>query len=323
MTVFIVLPSLAALVLLLSLGCFFMAFYAPRSKKPPKEEYPIPKGDIYEPFRGVMTQWMKEVRAMVHEDCSITSFDGLKLCGKYYACKPGAVTEIMFHGYRGSAERDLCGGVQRAFALGRNVLIVDQRTSGSSDGHVITFGIKESRDCLDWVDFAVRRFGPDVRIILTGISMGATTVLMAAGHELPKQVIGVLADCGFTSAKAIIHKVIRQLHLPPALLYPLVKLAARLWGGFDPEADSALAAMKRCTVPVIFIHGEADDFVPCSMSRENYETCITRKQLVTVPGAGHGLAYPVDPDRYLQVLGEFFGDHPDTAKKSANPEITA
>ena len=300
---------LAALVLVLAIAllCFHMAFYVPKHGPIDPNEYPIPDGDIYEPFRDRMVNWMKQTRKLPHQDFEITSFDGLKLHGRYYEYEPGAPIELMFHGYRGNAERDLCGGVQRCFALKRSAFLVDQRASGRSEGNVITFGIKEHKDCLKWVDFLVEHFGPDVKIILTGISMGASTVLMAAGNPLPPQVKGVLADCGFTSAKAIMQEVIRQMKLPPKLLYPFVRLAARLFGKFDLEEDSALEAVKRATVPIIFLHGDNDDFVPCSMSRENFDACASRKQLALISGAGHGLAYPMDKQSYLKALDDFFG----------------
>ena len=244
---------------------------------------------------------------MPHEDFWITSFDGLKLHGKFYEYAPGAPIELMFHGYKGNSDRDLCGGVQRCFKLGRSCLLVDQRASSASEGHIITFGIKEHRDCHAWIDFMVAHFGEEVQIILTGISMGASTVLMAAGSPLPPQVKGVLADCGFSTANAIIRKVIRQLKLPPRLMYPFVRLGARIFGGFDLEAYSALEAVKTASVPIIFFHGEADDFVPYEMSKANFDACTSRKQLVTTPGAGHGLCYPIDPPGYLQALRDFFG----------------
>ena len=137
--------------------------------------------------------------------------------------------------------------------------------------------------------------------------MGASTVLMAAGRKLPKTVIGVLADCGYSSQKEIIKKVIRQLKLPADMLYPFVKLGARIFGKFNLEEITPLEAVKRATVPIIFFHGENDDFVPCQMSRELYEACTSRKKLVTVPEAGHGLSYPVQPQAYLSALREFFG----------------
>ena len=298
---------IAIAILLISYACFRMAFYVPKKEIVAPDDYNIPPGEIYEPFRDIMVQWMKESRQLPSESVSIRSFDGLTLYGKYYEYAPGAPIELMFHGYRGSAERDLCGGVQRCFQLGRSALVVDQRASGRSDGKVISFGINESKDCHSWIAFMLEHFGPDVKILLTGISMGAATVLMAAGSELPRNVIGVLADCGYTSPQAIIKKVIRQMGLPADLAYPFVKLGAKLYGGFDLDAASPIEAVKKCSVPVIFYHGETDDFVPCEMSKENYDACASQKKLVTIPNAGHGLCFPVDQKLYLQELADFFG----------------
>ena len=240
----------------------------------------------------------------------------MRLTAKYYEYAPGAPIELMFHGYRGNAERDLSGGVQRCFQVGRSAFVVDQRCCGDSDGSTITFGIKEHRDCLSWVDFAINHFGPDVKLVLTGISMGASTVVMAAGKPLPHNVIGVLADCGFSSAKEIIKTVIRQMGLPADLSYPFVRLGAKLYGRFDLEEYTPLEALKTCTLPVIFYHGETDDFVPCDMSREMYSAYAGKKALITIPNAGHGLSYPVDPAHYLQTLRDFFG--PEGSAKEFN-----
>ena len=296
---------IVAVVFILAYVCYRMAFYVKRRKSVSDDMFEMPGGEIYEPFRESMEKWAKETREMPHEEFSITSFDGLKLYGKYYECKKGAPIELMFHGYRGSAQRDLSGGVQRCFALERNALIVDQRCSGKSDGKVITFGVNEHKDCLKWVDFMVNHFGDDVKIIITGISMGAATVLMAAGQTLPKNVIGALADCGYNSAKDIIKKVIKQLGLPASISYFFVKLGARIYGHFDLEETSPEQALKNCTIPVIFFHGEDDEFVPCEMSKINYSVCKSEKMIVTVKGAGHGLSYLVDPEKYLTSLKEF------------------
>ncbi|MBE6941098.1 MAG: alpha/beta hydrolase [Ruminococcaceae bacterium] len=286
--------------------CFRMAFYNPKPKPADPEFIDLPQGSIYKPYHDLMTQWTRETRQLPHEKMSIKTFDGLTLHAKYYEHTPGAPIELMFHGYRGTAERDLSGAVQRCFALGRSALIVDQRACSASEGRVITFGIREHRDCLRWVDFAVKRFGPDCKILLTGISMGATTVLMAAGKPLPPNVVGVLADCGFSSAKEIIQHVIRRMKLPPRLGYFFVRLGARLYGGFDPESYSALEAAPNIRVPVLFFHGLDDRFVPCCMSQQNYDACTAPKKLVTVPGAGHGLSYLLDTEGYFQAVREFF-----------------
>ena len=286
--------------------CFRKAFYVSRRKPVDPELFDLPDGKIYEPYWESMKRWTQETRTMPHRDFHITSFDGLDLYGKYYEFSPDAPMELMFHGYRGSAERDLSGAVQRCFKLGHNALIVDQRCSGRSGGNVITFGILEHKDCLAWVDFVCRHFGSDTKILLTGISMGASTVMMAGGAHLPENVIGILADCGYTSPKEIICKVIRQMGLPAKLAYPFVKLGARLFGGFSLEENSPIEAMVRCRVPVLFFHGEDDRYVPCQMSWDNYTACAARKKLVTVPAAGHGLSYLLATETYLSAVKEFF-----------------
>lgn len=311
---FLILAGLLLIVLAISYICFVITFRVPKNDPVKNEEYPIPVGDIYEPWRDVMVAWMTQTRALPHTDVSIRSFDGLTLRGKYYEFAPGAPVELMMHGYRGAAERDLCGGVQRCFALGHSALVVDQRGCGLSEGSVITFGVRESKDCLSWVEYLIQAYGKDVKILLTGISMGASTVLMAGGQPLPENVIGILADCGYTSARDIIKEVIRALRLPPNLAYPFVRLGAWLFGRFNLEEDSAIEAVKRCRIPVIFFHGEADDFVPCRMSIENYNACASEKKLVTISDAGHGLSYLIDPHRYLMEMSAFFADPtpPDT-----------
>ena len=301
----IIIAGLGLLFLLVLWGCYLLTFRGWPEKPLKDGEYDLPPGKIYRPHHEKMKQWQDEARHIPCRECYIRSFDGLKLHARYYEYTPGAPIELMFHGYRGTAGRDLCGGIQRCFSLKKNVLLVDQRTSGESEGRTITFGVNESRDCLSWVEFLVDTFGPEVKIILTGISMGAATVLMAAARGLPSNVIGILADCGYTSARDIIRKVIRQLKLPVSVMYPLVKLSAKVFGRFDLEELSPMEAMKSCTIPVVFIHGEDDDFVPCDMSRQNYEACAAPKTIFTVPGAGHGLAYVIDPEGYLNTLNEF------------------
>ena len=300
----IVLAALVLLLLGLCFVCYCLAFYSPTRKPLGEDEFRYPQGKIYEPYLEKMNGWMREARNMPHERVSVQSDDGLTLRGKLYEYAPGAIIELMFHGYRSDSERDMCGGVQRCRRLGRSALIVDQRGCGASDGHTITFGIKERKDCLKWVDFLIQKYGKDVRIVLTGISMGASTVMMAGGLELPENVVGIIADCGFSSPKEIIQKVMKQIHVPAKLLYPFVKLGARIFGSFNPEETSCTEAMKICKVPVFFAHGEADAFVPYEMSVKNYEACTAPKKLLNVPEAGHGLCYMLSPEDYRRALLE-------------------
>ena len=297
---------IAVLLLIGCIVCFYMTFYEPRTKKNQSAKAILPPGELYAPFRAVTRQWAEEIRAMDCKEFYARSFDGLQLYARYFEYKKGAPIELMFHGYRGSAERDLAGGVRRAFAVGHSVMLIDQRTSGKSEGKVISFGVNESRDCLAWVQKTIEEFGADVKIILTGISMGAATVLNAAGQPLPPNVVGVLSDCGYTSAKEIIQKTIRDMKLPLRLLYPLVRLSAKWFGKFDPEEFSPIEAVKNIKVPTIFFHGDADDYVPAEMSQRNYENCASKKKIYYIKGAGHGLAYPVAPEEYVAEMKAFF-----------------
>ena len=303
----IILILILAAILGASIYCYYRMFHVTR--RPPAAEedrYDIPPGEEYESFREDMIGWTDMVRAYPHEEFSIQSFDGLTLRAKFYEYKPGSPIELMFHGYKGNAERDLNGGVERCFKLGHSAMLIDHRASGYSEGNVVTFGILEKRDCLRWVDFAVEHFGPDCKLILTGISMGAATVMMAAGEELPPQVKYVLADCGYTSPKEIISKVMVDLKFNPKLFYPCAKLSAKVFGHFDLDECSPMEAMGKCKVPVVFAQGDADDFVPYDMSVRLHETCTSEhKKLITIPGAGHGLAFPVGRDAYVSALAEF------------------
>ena len=301
----IALLAVILITLAIAFYCYKRIFYSKERIPLKEDEFELPEGEIYEVFRKEMIDWVKMSRSMPHEDVSVTSFDGLTLRGKYYECQKGAPIELLFHGYRGNSERDLSGGIERCFALQRNALIIDQRASGRSDGNVITFGIKERLDCLKWIEFAIEKFGKDSKIILTGISMGAATVMMAAGEKLPKNVVCVLADCGYTSPKEIIEKVIRDMKLPAGLVMPFVKLGARVFGHFNLVETSPMEAVKRTNIPIIFIHGKSDDFIPWQMSQRLHDNCNSTKSFTTIPGAGHGLAYPVNKEAYLQALRDF------------------
>jgi len=135
--------------------------------------------------------------------------------------------------------------------------------------------------------------------------MGAATVIMAAEDDLPENVKFVLADCGYSSAKKIIMKVIGEMGLPPKLVYPFVKLGARIFGGFDLEETSPIEAVRKIKIPIIFVHGDADAFVPFEMSSEMYEACpLAQKRLIKIKNAGHGLAYPVAREQYVESLRE-------------------
>ena len=248
---------------------------------------------------------MEQLKEITAEDVFINSFDGLKLHGRYYHAKDGAPLDIQFHGYNGNAMRDFCGGNKISRESGHNSLLIDQRAHGMSRGKTISFGINERKDCLSWVRYAVERFGEDTEIVLSGVSMGAATVLMASDLGLPKNVKAIVADCGYSSPKAIINKVMRDSGLPDKLMYPFVWLGAMVFGKFNLTESSAVSAVSESDVPILIIHGGADDFVPCYMAEEIYKACRSEKKLLIVPGAGHGMSYLVDKDLYEKTVKDF------------------
>lgn len=282
-----------------------IAFYAPYKDR---DAIPATSGAQYDPYREVMKLIYHQLADREYEDVYITSRDGLRLHGRYYHVRDGAPIDIGFHGYRSCSLTDFSGGAELCFELKHNLLLVDQRAHGKSEGKTITFGILERYDCLDWVDWALDRFGEATQILLYGISMGASTVLMASELPLPQSVKGIIADCPYCSPVRIICKVSDGMRIPAKLVRPFLILGAWLYGGFRLCETDAAAAVKNSRVPILIIHGEADSFVPCEMSAEVMDACPERIQRHTFPGAEHGISYLVDKDRYSRIVKEFIGN---------------
>ena len=303
MIIIILLVLLLIALLMISFYTYRMVFYSAKGQEEPL--YHLPQGSQYEKHHPNIQKSIDEMLALPFEAVYITSFDGTKLYARYYHVRDGAPLQIQFHGYKSSSTLDFCGGCKLARKLGHNALIVDQRAHGKSEGNTITFGIKERRDCLCWINYARERFGENIPIILSGLSMGAATVLMATDLELPDNVIGIIADCPYSSPKEIIQKVSRDLHLPPGLVFPFIRLGAFLFGHFNLMEGSAITALNHAKIPVLLIHGEDDRFVPCEMSKELQAACASPFTLVTIPDAGHGLCYLTDPVLYEEATMKF------------------
>ena len=244
------------------------------------------------------------------EDISIRARDGETLVGHLYRAPHARRTIVAMHGWRSSYASDF--GIISPFWHGEacNVLYAEQRGQNNSGGQYMSFGLIERYDCLDWIGFINNTNLSHLPIYLGGISMGATTVLMAAGSSLPDNVAGVIADCGFTSMHAIWKHVVRNnLHLGYGGVRSLVAdqmCKKRIHMG--TKDYSTLEAMKHCRVPVLFIHGSDDTFVPIEMTYDNYKACTAEKRLLVVPGAQHGLSYVINREGYEAAVREFFRD---------------
>ncbi|MBO4873578.1 MAG: alpha/beta fold hydrolase [Lachnospiraceae bacterium] len=308
---------LFAILCLLTLSAAFLIFrltlYSPNKSQ--NDDHTLYDSDQIRPYRAKVLTMIDELNAIPFETHTIRSFDGLTLYGRYYHQTDGAPLAICFHGYRGTPSRDFSGGIRIYREQGFNILMAEQRGHKRSEGHRITLGVKERQDCLDWVRYAAAHFGENTPIVLGGISMGAATVLMASALDLPGNVKGIIADCPFTSPKEIMLKVAGGMGFPRGPVYPFIWLAARLFGGFSPTAADSREAVKAAKIPILLIHGEADHFVPCGMSREIAAAAPEKIAFHTFPDAGHGLSFLTDPQRYQQIVTDFldrvltFADH--------------
>ena len=291
----VLLLIILALVLAVAWICIYVfktCFYSPKDR--PEDPYTLIPGKQYQDLGEIIIACTRAIDKTPCEFVNTHSHDGLKLSARYYHTADDAPTVIVFHGYRGNALRDGAGGFALSKRLGFNVLVPDQRAHARSQGNVISFGINERQDVLTWIHY----IGPDKPIILAGLSMGAATVLMASNLDLPENVVCIMADCPYDSPAGIIKKVCTDRRFPEKLVYPFIKLTARVMGRFDLEAASAAEAVKNANVPILLFHGEEDRFVPCEMSKRIAAVCASPVQLEIFPGDGHGLCYMVDPIRY-------------------------
>ena len=305
MALFLIILAIVLIVLLASGFVVFNMAYKP-SKDRDVDYYHLPNNPQYEPYKAKSNKLTEELVAIPYEEVWIDSFDGLKLHGRYYHVQDGAPLQIEFHGYHGNAYRDFCGGNRIAREAGHNTLLIDERGHGKSEGKAITFGINERKDAKAWAEYASKRFGESQKIILAGVSMGAATVLMASQLDLPKNVVGIMADCPFSSPVDIILKVSREKGLPKAVVYPLMFVASIVFGKFNIGAASPYKAVQNTKLPILIIHGTADNYVPYDMSVKMKNANPDGVDFLSVEGAGHGLSYMLDTDAYENAVKSFF-----------------
>lgn len=259
--------------------------------------------DRYIPTIRAAKEWLAE---QPQEEVWVTSEDGLKLFGRFFPCGSSAKTVLCFHGYTSEGLNDYSTLARFYLEQGFNLLIVDERAHGRSEGTYIGFGCLDRRDAKIWIDYLVERMGEDSSILLHGDSMGAATVLMTTGLTLPKQVKAAVSDCAFTSAWEVFTAVLKNMYHLPA--FPIMQIANRMVkknAGYELDECNARREVKKAQVPILFIHGKNDTFVPCSMVYELYEACRTEKKLVVIDGAGHVESCYKNPEKYEEAIRSF------------------
>lgn len=256
--------------------------------------------------------WREWVDNQDFEHWEMTSYDGLELKGYYLPAKePTNKTVVLAHGYLGNARDMGLYGQYYYEELGYNIFTADMRGHGNSGGDYIGFGWHDRLDYIDWMDKIIEKTGDDTEIVMHGVSMGASTVLMASGEkDLQPNVKAVVADSPYTSVYDMFdYQLERMFHLPAFPILPSTSVVTKMKAGYSLSEASALDQVKKAEVPILYIHGNADTFVPTKMTEELLENTKSEAEMITFDGAGHGEAFVTQEDRYVSKLNEFLEKH--------------
>ena len=305
MRVFIIVISIVLTLIFLFFLITFLfyrfVFYSPRKGQISDQNLLTSKN--YQRYEEKEQQLIANIMKVPFEDVYINSFDKLKLHARLFENKKSTKVAILIHGYRGTAYRDFCEGLTLMLELGYNVLLVDQRAHGLSEGHAITFGVNESKDLLMWLDYAKDRFVNASEIVLYGVSMGAFTVLNIS-NQIDKN-IKLIADSPYSSPKEVLKAAIKSIHLPAFLIYPLLSVTAKMYAHVNLNKISAFDSVAQSDNKILIIHGDNDRVVPHKLSlalKERYPNKIRYELFI---GAGHGVSYLWDTMRYQEIIREY------------------
>jgi fermentation-respiration switch protein FrsA (DUF1100 family) len=246
-------------------------------------------------------EWLSDVNK---EEVSIESDDQLKLAGTIYSSNESNKWVIVVHGYQGSQDDMLNIACQYA-KMNYNVLAIDNRSHGKSEGTYIGMGWLDRKDLVKWINYIVDKDNKS-KIILHGVSMGAATVMMTSGEDLPENVIGIVEDCGYTSVWDIFSDELSYLfHLPEFPLLYSANLISNIKAGYDFNKASSLKQISKSDIPMLFIHGSIDTFVKTDMVYQLYDSYNGKKDILVVDGAGHGQSYKLEPELYFNKVFTF------------------
>ena len=247
-----------------------------------------------------------------YENHSITDKNGVKLEAVLMRpAEPSDVYVFCAHGYRSTGKREFCGLAQYYLKKGYNVFLPDHPGAGESGGKYIGFGKFESDDGILWLDYLNDTFGSDIKIIMHGISMGSATVMLMSGREdLPENVKLIVSDCGYTSAWDEFDYKLRDMGVPVQPLLGMVNAVNKAVAGYDFRDTSAIDAVKKAKLPMLFIHGGGDTFVPSFMVTLVYDACGSEdKDILIVEGADHAQSQVTGKEEYEAKLDEFIGKY--------------
>lgn len=259
-------------------------------------------------YRAFMHAAVERFSAVPCERMEVKSVDGLKLVGRFYRAENADKTVICVHGYCGTGLRDMSAIAPFFLQNGFNVLLVDNRAHGESEGNVIGYGVLDSLDVTVWIN-ALKTAHPVKSTFLYGISMGAATAMMTAQYVRRDEIAGIIADCGFTSIYEEFCYLYRTVaHVPPCIIVPAIRRRAKKFAGYDIKTTDAREILAKTDIPVMFIHGDADKFVPVAMTEQNCRACASEHSIFEVSGAGHAECYFSRKPEYEKRVLAFVAD---------------
>lgn len=267
--------------------------------------------DKYNNLKEQGQQWLQEIKPLT-ESWTLQSYDGLKLQALFIPAESESrKTIICVHGYHSTGQREYVLMSRLFHDAGYNVLLIDHRAHGLSEGKYISFGCLERNDIYGWVNKVNEKYNGKCDIFLHGVSMGAATVLMASGMNLPSTVKGIIADCGYTSPSAILHSVVRSdvLKIPFSdTLIASIDMLCKFKAHYSLNECSSLEEVSKTKCPIFIIHGDKDILVPVTMAKEIYQACSSHKKLWIVHGANHAESSCMNPEKYQKKVIEFLDE---------------
>ena len=251
-------------------------------------------------FQTQVQQWAEATLSSEH---TITSDDGLTLYAEAYT-QESSNWIVAVHGYTGNGA-EMTEAAKQFYDLGFNVLLPDCRGHGKSEGDYIGMGWHDRMDIINWAK-QISQWDPHSRIALYGLSMGAAAVMMASGEELPGNIKCIIEDCGYTSVnEEFSYHLKNSFKLPRFPLLNTVDWLCKIHAGFRFKEASAIKQIRKCKLPILFIHGGKDYFVPTEMVYKLYDAAECEKELFIVPDAGHGVSGQVSRKQYWEKICAF------------------
>ena len=300
----------AVLALFYAVGMKFVRVLILRQDNFPTPETGASSSSLLEPTGNALwahnIPYFQPFRELPFDEISIVSDDGLTLRADMLRGSGTGKTVISFHGYKSEPACDFAAMYDFYKSLGCDLIYVHMRAHGKSDGTYIGFGALDRYDVVQWTNKAAELF-PDNDIYLHGMSMGAASVLQSADLDLNKNVRGIIADCGYSDLDTVFRNLVGKLYHLPTMFVDVFEYVNLLKAGYGFREASSVRSVSVARVPLVYICGDCDRYVPKDMALSIFNACKSEKKLLLVPGAGHAASYMCAKDEYEALVRDFIG----------------